>query len=128
MAPHGYILTAFLVVLACVALKLSNKNDIPFVNPPGWFRPIPLARMDFFKTGMQVLSKAKSTVADKPFKLLSEAGYVTVLPPRFAHSIRNEKDLSFADVVKIVGNPNSLPATFHVSQCGIVVILSGLTR
>ncbi|KAH8745355.1 cytochrome P450 monooxygenase-like protein [Diaporthe sp. PMI_573] len=100
MPPHGYILTAFLVFLVCVALKLSNKDDIPFVNPPRWFRPQPLARMDFFKTGMQVLSKARSTVADKPFKVLSEVGYVTVLPPRFAHSIRNEKDLSFADVVK----------------------------
>lgn len=112
MAPHGYILTAFLVVLVYVALKLSKKNDIPFVNPPRWFRPRPLAQIDFFKTGMQVLSRARSTVAYKPFKVLSEVGPVTVLPPRFAHSIRNESDLSFADDFKAVGSPDFHPAAF----------------
>lgn len=109
MAPHGYVLTAVLVVLAYVALKLGSKSEVPFVNPPRWFRPQPLARLDFFKTGMQVLSRAKSTVADKPFKVLSEVGPVTVLPTRFAHSIRNEKDLSFGDVIKAVGSPSFHP-------------------
>lgn len=110
IAPHGYILTALLVVLAYLALKLNNKNDVPFVNPPRWYRPRPLAQIDFFKTGMQVLSRARSTVADKPFKVLSEVGPVTVLPPRFAHSIRNESNLSFAEVVKAVGSPDFHPS------------------
>lgn len=133
MAPHGYVLTALLVVLACVALKLSNKDDIPLVNPPRWFRPEALARMDFFKTGMQVLSKARSTVADKPFKVLSEGGYVTVLPPRFAHTIRNEKDLSFADAIKIDFNahvPGFEPFAFvgHESHVLQDVLMKRLTK
>jgi hypothetical protein len=114
--PLGYILTAVLVVVACVALRLTKKDDIPFINPPKWFRLRSLARMDFLETGMQVFDKAKSTVPDKPFKVLYESGDVTVLPPRFAHSIRNEKDLSFAEAVKKVCVPDSRPPILS-SQC-----------
>lgn len=102
MRPHGYILTAFLVVLVSVALKLTKKDDIPFINPPTWSRPRPLARMDFLKTGMQVFDKARSSVADKPYRVLSEDGDLTVLPSRFAHIIRNENDLSFGEFIKAV--------------------------
>lgn len=59
--------------------------------------------MDFLKTGMSVFDKAKrSSVADKPFKVLSENGDLTVLPQRFAQSIRNENDLSFGAFIKAV--------------------------
>ncbi|KAK7718583.1 hypothetical protein SLS64_002540 [Diaporthe eres] len=100
MRPHGYILTAFLVVLVSVALKLTKKDDIPFINPPTWFHPRPLARMDFLKTGMQVFDKARSSVADKPYRVLSDDGDLTVLPSRFAHCIRNENDLDFGEFIK----------------------------
>ncbi|EQB49230.1 hypothetical protein CGLO_11455 [Colletotrichum gloeosporioides Cg-14] len=65
--------------------------------------------MDFLKTGMSVLDKAKSSVADKPFRVLSENGDLTVLPPRFAHSIRNENDLNFGAFIK---------ADFHYGIAG----------
>lgn len=100
MRPYGYIFTAFLVVLVSVALKLTKKDDIPFINPPTWFHPRPLARMDFLKTGMQVFDKARSSVADKPYRVLSDDGDLTVLPSRFAHSIRNENDLNFGEFIK----------------------------
>ncbi|KAI8247611.1 Cytochrome P450 monooygenase 2 [Colletotrichum sp. SAR 10_98] len=111
LRPHGYIITAFLVVLVTsVAFKLAKRdNSIPFVDPPTWLRPRPLARMDFLKTGMNVLDKAKSAVVDKPFKVLSENGDLTVLPPRFAHSIRNEDDLNFGAFIK---------ADFHYGIAG----------
>ncbi|KAK7735828.1 hypothetical protein SLS63_003789 [Diaporthe eres] len=102
MRPHGYILTAFLVVLVSVALKLTKKDDIPFINPPTWFHPRPLARMDFLKTGMQVFDKARSSVADKPYRVLSDDGDLTVLPSRFAHCIRNENDLDFGEFIKAI--------------------------
>ncbi|KAI8267504.1 Cytochrome P450 monooygenase 2 [Colletotrichum sp. SAR11_239] len=111
LRPHGYIITAFLVVLVTsVAFKLAKRdNSITFVDPPTWLRPRPLARMDFLKTGMNVLDKAKSAVVDKPFKVLSENGDLTVLPPRFAHSIRNEDDLNFGAFIK---------ADFHYGIAG----------
>ncbi|KAF0317432.1 cytochrome p450 monooxygenase [Colletotrichum asianum] len=111
LRPHGYIITASLVVLVTsVAFKLAKRdNSIPFVDPPTWLRPRPLARMDFLKTGMSVLDKAKSAVADKPFRVLSENGDLTVLPPRFAHSIRNEDDLNFGAFIK---------ADFHYGIAG----------
>ncbi|KAI8171865.1 Cytochrome P450 monooygenase 2 [Colletotrichum sp. SAR 10_75] len=111
LRPHGYIITAFLVVLVTsVAFKLAKRDSsIPFVDPPTWLRPRPLARMDFLKTGMSVLDKAKTAVADKPFKVLSENGDLTVLPPRFAHSIRNEDDLNFGAFIK---------ADFHYGIAG----------
>ncbi|KAF4926177.1 Cytochrome P450 monooygenase 1 [Colletotrichum viniferum] len=111
LQPHGYIITAFLVVLVTsVACKLAKRdNSIPFVDPPTWLRPRPLARMDFLKTGVSVLDKAKSAVADKPFRVLSENGDLTVLPPRFAHSIRNEDDLNFGAFIK---------ADFHYGIAG----------
>lgn len=102
LRPYSYIITAFLVVL--VAFRLAKRdNSIPFVDPPTWLRPRPLARMDFLKTGMSVFDKAKrSSVADKPFKVLSENGDLTVLPQRFAQSIRNENNLSFGAFIKAV--------------------------
>ncbi|KAJ0384391.1 hypothetical protein COL922a_008446 [Colletotrichum nupharicola] len=111
LRPHRYIITAFLVVLVTsVAFTLAKRdNSIPFVDPPTWLRPRPLARMDFLKTGMSVLDKAKSAVADKPCRVLSENGDLTVLPPRFAHSIRNEDDLNFGAFIK---------ADFHYGIAG----------
>ncbi|KAF9880859.1 cytochrome p450 monooxygenase [Colletotrichum karsti] len=56
--------------------------------------------MDFLRTGMKVIDKARSRNSETPFRVLSENGDLTVLPPRFAHSIRNEDNLSFGEFIK----------------------------
>lgn len=40
--------------------------------------------------------------ADRPFRVMSDTGYATVLPPSLADEIRNDPRLSFGEFTKKV--------------------------
>ena len=52
--------------------------------------------MKYMKDGHTVLDNALKQYGEKPFKLLTNSGMVTVFPPEYANMIRNERQLVFA--------------------------------
>ncbi|KAH8589065.1 cytochrome P450 monooxygenase-like protein [Bisporella sp. PMI_857] len=94
-----YYITVFLIVIVAFTLTGSNESNIPLVNPPKWLQLRITKQLYFIKNGMEILSKSRETYKGKPFRVLTGLGEIIVLPPRFAHIIRNNSSLSFGSAI-----------------------------
>ncbi|KAF2258815.1 cytochrome P450 monooxygenase-like protein [Lojkania enalia] len=89
-----WISTSILCVLIFyISRSLSNRSALPLVNAPKWFQPEVVEQISFVKNGLKILSEGRSYFGDKPFRMITHMGEVTVLPPSFASIIRNEESL-----------------------------------
>lgn len=104
---HGklpILITASLFILVLVSLTfLQNKSKYPLVNGPSWFQLRLFKQLDFIQNGMEIFERSRKRFAGKPFRMLTEVGEVIVLPPSYAHDIRNEPGLSFGKAIAQVG-------------------------
>ncbi|KAM3074076.1 hypothetical protein ACMFMG_008689 [Clarireedia jacksonii] len=92
------ITTSILLAAVLAILFLSRKSsNLPHANPPSWFSPTIIMQLDAGKRGMDILDDGRKRFPDRAFRMINNNGEIIVLPSRFAHVIRNEEGLSFAD-------------------------------
>lgn len=91
------ITTISLAIVALISFVVfTQRSKYPIANAPAWLELTTLRRMKYMKDGHTVLDNALKQYGEKPFKLLTNSGMVTVFPPEYANMIRNERQLVFA--------------------------------
>lgn len=101
VTPLPYLVTAFLVVIALYTFSSkSDSNPITHLNPrkPLEFSDSKAKARFAFHARDFIISWFRSN-PDKPVRVLSDLGEVTVLPARFINEIRNHPDLNFSKAV-----------------------------
>ncbi|KAH7389954.1 GA14-synthase [Pyrenochaeta sp. MPI-SDFR-AT-0127] len=84
-----------IVVLAYLALY-SEKPPFDLVNGKKTFEISTLrTKKEFMKNAYKIITDRFESVPGKPFRLTSDFGEVTILPPKYAHEIRNDNRFSF---------------------------------
>ncbi|KAK3321311.1 putative cytochrome P450 monooxygenase [Cercophora scortea] len=98
--PLPYLVTAFLAMVMIYSLQASvfgAKNTIPHLNPR---RPFEFtdtrAKKDFNFGAKKMLAGWFGANPDKPVRVISGVGEVTVLPPHLANELRNDDRLDFS--------------------------------
>ena len=114
-APAHWPDRPFPILLSCLilflALALSSlllfpdrERNIPLINKPAWWQLSIIKKLEFLKTGVDVLDKSRAKSQGKPFRILTELGEMIVLPNRYANEIRNNLDLDFRKAIMNVGS------------------------
>lgn len=92
-----------IVLISAVVGVFGTKNTIPLANPPAWSQLRFQKQLGFLREGMDIINSSRRQYFGKPFRILNELGESIVLPPDFAHSIRNDSSLNFRKAVNKVG-------------------------
>ncbi|KAI9155748.1 Dihydromonacolin L monooxygenase LovA 1 [Paramyrothecium foliicola] len=95
---YSFILLAILVATISV-LNSKERNKLPVINGPAWWQPTFVKKLDWIKSGLDILAEGRSKSNGNAFRVISELGDIIVLPNRFANEIRNETNLSFRRAV-----------------------------
>lgn len=82
------------------------ERGLPRVNAPKWYELTISKKIEFLKHGMQVYLQGRDKHRNKPYRLFTNMGDMIVLPPDFAHEIRNEEKLSFSGAIIQVSDTN----------------------
>lgn len=82
-----------------ISTTLSNKTPLPYINTPKWFIPEVVEQINFVKNGMKTLARGRTELKDKPYRMITHMGEVTVLPPSYATIIRNEETLDLRSLL-----------------------------
>ncbi|KKY20492.1 putative cytochrome p450 [Diplodia seriata] len=104
---------AVLVALLAATLfflsrKPSSNSDFPLINPRKFYDIGGIrAKLSFVFNARHLLALGVRT--QRPFRLLTDIGELTVLPAHYANEIRNDPRLSFAEVIS---------QTFHADLPG----------
>ncbi|OMP89256.1 Ent-kaurene oxidase [Diplodia seriata] len=104
---------AVLVALLAATLfflsrKPSTNSDFPLINPRKFYDIGGIrAKLSFVFNARHLLALGVRT--QRPFRLLTDIGELTVLPAHYANEIRNDPRLSFAEVIS---------QTFHADLPG----------
>ncbi|KLU85161.1 hypothetical protein MAPG_04191 [Magnaporthiopsis poae ATCC 64411] len=84
------LLLLVLVPVAASALFGANKGKgAPLVNPPGFLQTETQKRLEYMRDGFKIFNEAKKKHPGKPFKLISNIGRMTVLPPDRANEVKS---------------------------------------
>jgi hypothetical protein len=77
------------------ALRSSNGSKLPIINDKR-LREFSDKRtkQNFVLNGRRLLREGLKTFGSKPFKILTDFGYATILPPEYANEVRNIDSLS----------------------------------
>ncbi|CRK18591.1 hypothetical protein BN1708_012401 [Verticillium longisporum] len=115
-----YLGLALVVVLASCARALGSKEDsIPCLNPsrrPLIFGKDPAASKSFTTNARGILAEGRKRFPGQPFRITSDSGETTILPPSLIHDIRNEPGLSFIKAIS---------ETFHTHLPGFEPFATG---
>lgn len=87
------ITTLSLGVVALISLVVivSNKSKIPLTNPLDRFKTAFSRQVEFITHGLEVMENARKRFGKQPYRLITNVGEMLVLPPSYAHMIRNER-------------------------------------
>lgn len=97
--PLPYVVTLVAaVILAYSAWGLRHYKITPMLNSPKLFdMGNSLAKADFMKRAASLLKTADEQFGDKPVRMITDTGNITVLPPNeLALEVRNHPNLSFS--------------------------------
>jgi hypothetical protein len=76
-------------------LRSSNGSKLPIINDKRLFefsdKP---TKQNFVLNGRRLLREGLKTFGGKPFKILTDFGYATILPPKYADEVRSIDSLS----------------------------------
>lgn len=115
-----YLDLALVVVLASCARAQGSKEDrIPCLNPsrrPLIFGKDPAASKSFTANARGILAEGRKRFPGQPFRITSDSGETTILPPSLIHDIRNEPGLSFIKAIS---------ETFHTHLPGFEPFATG---
>jgi len=84
-------------ILAVTYILLYSKTTVfDLVNgKTGYEISAARAKSNFLRNARKILSDRLNKVPGKPFRVLADIGEVTILPPDYAHEIRNDERFSF---------------------------------
>lgn len=104
---HVTLVIAGLIALICALIFLQEEDfphpDYPLQNPRKfWDITAWKSKWDFIFGVRQILEKRIAEAPNEPFRILTDFGDMTILPPDYANEIRNRDDLSFDRVVEKV--------------------------
>ncbi|KAI6361814.1 hypothetical protein MCOR25_006380 [Pyricularia grisea] len=90
-------LAAVVMVPVIASYILSGRKDdkVPLINPRGLFELSLIKNVEFMTTGMGLFHEGKKRFPGQPFKLLSNVGPVTILPPDRANEVKSLPTLNF---------------------------------
>ncbi|KAI9836022.1 MAG: hypothetical protein M1819_001633 [Sarea resinae] len=104
-----------LPVLICLVLGLilftlvnsmrdTNASKLPTINSKGiWEFSDKRVKQNHVRNGRQLLREGLKRFNGSPFRMLTESGPITILPPEYAHEIRNIPSLDHtAAIAKMV--------------------------
>lgn len=76
------------------ALRASNGSKLPIINDKRLFEfSDKRTKENFALNGHRLLREGLKKFNGKPFKVLTDFGYTTVLPPEYANEVRNIDNL-----------------------------------
>ncbi|EUC35851.1 hypothetical protein COCCADRAFT_24272 [Bipolaris zeicola 26-R-13] len=107
--PTVITMSLAVVTLIVSMFILTNRSKLPLANPPAWFQPMLVKRIEFMKSGPSVLDMARKSYGKQPYRLINHIGEIIVLPPSYANTIRNEPRLNFGEALNYE-LPNRLSA------------------
>ncbi|KAL4959668.1 uncharacterized protein BDV14DRAFT_205415 [Aspergillus stella-maris] len=97
----------FLYLIAAVLFGVvlyshpTNKSNVPLLNPRHWYEwSDNRAKQYFIKRSKSIIENQFAKTPDRPFRVISDTGVATVLPPCLAHEIRNDPRLNFGGFTK----------------------------
>lgn len=100
-APQlAYLILALLLASVSIRAITNNQSKFPYVNPPkamDLFSKV--CKKHFAENASTILAHARSLYPMRPFKMMTDAGEVVILPAQFANEIRNEAGLHFMQTV-----------------------------
>ncbi|KAF4414817.1 ent-kaurene oxidase, partial [Fusarium austroafricanum] len=97
------ILCTITLLSLCVLkyLLVDCNGKYPILNPK---KPFEFSNgrvvQDFIKNSKQLLAKGRSLYNDKPYKAYTDWGEVLIIPPQFAESLKNNRQLEFMETAK----------------------------
>lgn len=84
-------------------LRSSDTSKIPLINPPSWYDPMNLlGRVRFALNAKTWVEQGLQN--DKPFRLLTEFGELTMIPAKYAPELRVDPRLDASAVIDMVCN------------------------
>lgn len=102
--------------LARLVMEWAPSSRIPIVNKKLFGDLFGTdSRSDFAVHGRQIFDQAVQKFPQRPFRVHSELGLMTVLPPSMADEVRNDPRLSFAKHTEKVSIARDM--TFHAYTC-----------
>jgi hypothetical protein len=91
------IVLLILFPLTRLIMEWATSSRIPIVNKKSLSDLFGSdSRSDFAAHGRQIFDQAVQKFPQRPFRVHSELGLMTVLPPSMADEVRNDPRLSFA--------------------------------
>lgn len=96
--PFPYLVTAFLLIVIVYSLQGPRyPKNIKHLNPRA---PLEFSdtrpKKEFVANSREMIANWFKTNPDKPCRVISDFGEITVLPPRFANEIKSDDRLSFS--------------------------------
>lgn len=117
--PLSYAATALLLLVGLYSAALggtrgrgaaSSNKWLPLASPArrvdvGGVRKL----VDYFRDGFDLMQGAKDRFGDRPFRMYTESGETTILPPRFANEVKSNPKVSFEGPLDRVSKPLPFP-------------------
>ena len=101
---HYMVSMALAAVVAAVSLQHLSRlvcrllaiSALPLVNGKRWFELSNVrCRRNFIHRAGEMMRQQLDRSPRSPFRVLADVGEVLILPPEYAHEIRNNNQLSF---------------------------------
>lgn len=98
--PLAWLLLAAIPFILIYALQSASAGPLPVINDRGFFEfSETRTKHNFVHNGRALLREGLKRFPGKPFKVLADFGYITILPPTYANELRNNHDLSHASAI-----------------------------
>lgn len=116
--PLSYAVTALLVLAALYSVgglgggassgyrgAAPSNRQLPIIyhTTRRWDLGGVRRMMDFFRHGFELMQEARRRFADKPFRIYTDVGEQTILPPRYANEVKSDPRVSFVGPLRRVG-------------------------
>ena len=99
--PVPIIVASIIATVIALLLRGSALTNVPahFVNPKGFFELSQKRARDYYMANARkIMLDWFAKNPEKPYTVLTDTGFTTVLPPSMANEIRNDPRLDFAKV------------------------------
>lgn len=109
---HTLSLVALAIIFVAYALQrfafflfeLLKPSPFPLINgKKRWELTNVRSKMDFKLGARDMIAERLGKVPEQPFRVIADVGEILILPPKYAHEIRNHGQLSFTQAAFKVG-------------------------
>lgn len=106
---HFMTLLALFVSAIAIGIPVlfykSKKSNFALVNPPTWREFYAQKQLDWLKNGLELMSRSRSKLKGKPYRVITELGEMTVLPSGSGEWLKAEPSMNFRLAVSDVSIP-----------------------